>query len=466
MADGGVKQNSLAEDQAVLARVKQREESLQSLKRELDATRRVLRSLLAQQPRYESLSNACRSLEELDSAGGSELLWRDQDPADYLRSARQQIHKYKETIQRTEQRHDELLASIGDEELKLDYLKLELDEAREREELRANEWVIERESGATPRQQFVMPWSRGGQEDRHFRISLVLTVVAAVALSILVGKIAVPAAERPKQIQLPERVARLVREERAPPPPPPRPIEEPETEEEPPEPEPDSEQTPVETPEPRDEPKVAVLSEQEIKEKVKTKGILAFRESIASRAALSTTAQLGSQARVRELDEDAISRPERSMVSTSAPGLDGGINLGDISRDVNGGGAVASVEVTRVTSSIETEGAVARPQASTALAGRTDEDIQIVFDRYKATLYRLYNRELRRDPRLRGQIVIQLTIEPDGSVSSCAVQSSTLQAPQLEAQVVERVRAFDFGAMDGVDAMTIIYPIDFMPATR
>jgi TonB family protein len=115
---------------------------------------------------------------------------------------------------------------------------------------------------------------------------------------------------------------------------------------------------------------------------------------------------------------------------------------------------------------METEGAVARPQASTALAGRTDEDIQIVFDRYKATLYRLYNRELRRDPRLRGQIVIQLTIEPDGSVSSCAVQSSTLQAPQLEAQVVERVRAFDFGAMDGVDAMTIIYPIDFMPATR
>ena len=130
-----------------------------------------------------------------------------------------------------------------------------------------------------------------------------------------------------------------------------------------------------------------------------------------------------------------------------------------------GGGAVASIEVTRVASSIETEGAVARPRASAALAGRTDEDIQIVFDRYKAALYRLYNRELRRDPRLRGQMVIKLTIEPDGSVSSCVVQSSTMQAPELEAQVIERVRTFDFGAREEITAMTIIYPIDFMPAT-
>ena len=465
MENGGVEQNPLAEDRALLVRVKQREESLQSLKRELAATQRVINSLLSQQPRYESLSNACRSLEDLDSAGGSSLLWRDQNPADYLRNARQQIDKFQEDIQRAERRRDELLAGIGDEGLRLAYLKLDLAEAREREELRANEWVIERKPGELPQQQVVMPWARSGQEDVHFRVSLVLTVVAAIVLSILVGMIAIPAAERPKQIKLPERVARLVREERQPPPPPPAPIEEPLAEEEIPEPEPDTEQTPEQAPEPRDEPKVAVLSEQAVKEKVRTKGILAFRDSIASRAALSATAKLGSQARVRAIEEDAINRPERSMVETGAPGLDSGINLGDISRDIGGGGAVASIEVTRVASSIETEGAIARPQASAALAGRTDEDLQIVFDRYKATLYRLYNRELRRDPRLRGQLIIKLTIEPDGSVSSCVVQSSTLQAPQLEAQVVERVRAFDFGAIEGIDAMTIIYPIDFMPAT-
>ena len=52
--------------------------------------------------------------------------------------------------------------------------------------------------------------------------------------------------------------------------------------------------------------------------------------------------------------------------------------------------------------------AAGRPRAAPArLAGRTDEEIQIVFDRYKASLYRLYNRELRNDPTLRGQMVLQ-----------------------------------------------------------
>ena len=54
-----------------------------------------------------------------------------------------------------------------------------------------------------------------------------------------------------------------------------------------------------------------------------------------------------------------------------------------------------------------------------------------MFDRYKAALYRLYNRELRKDPSLRGQMVLRLTIEPDGSVSMCELQASDMNAPEL-----------------------------------
>jgi hypothetical protein len=97
-------------------------------------------------------------------------------------------------------------------------------------------------------------------------------------------------------------------------------------------------------------------------------------------------------------------------------------------------------------------------------AGRTDEEIQIVFDRYKAALYRLYNRELRNNPTLRGQIVLKLTIEPDGSVSFCVLQSSDMESAVLSQQVVERVSTFDFGAKEDIVAVTIIYPIDFLPA--
>jgi hypothetical protein len=94
---------------------------------------------------------------------------------------------------------------------------------------------------------------------------------------------------------------------------------------------------------------------------------------------------------------------------------------------------------------------------------RTDEEIQIVFDRYKSALYRLYNRELRKDPTLQGQMILRLTIEPDGSVSFCQLHATDMKAPDLVAQVVDRVKGFDFGAKE-VPAITIVYPIDFLPA--
>jgi outer membrane biosynthesis protein TonB len=465
MANGGLKRDPTDEQQALQASLQRHEQSLQKLQRQLEDVRRVLASLEARQQHIDLLGDVCQSLEKLDSAGGSHLLWKDQGAAEVLQSARRQIDEQKQAVHRAEKKRDELIARIRDGGDDLEFLRLELAEAREREALRAREWIVEREADELPHQDTVMPWARSSSEDRRYRWSLVLTIVAASAVVYAISLISIPAAERPKEIKLPERMARLVREEREPPPPPPQ-IEEPAEEEEIPEPEPESEaadeQTPSEQPEPETE--VAVLSEQEVEEKVRTQGILAFRDSFASRASLNTTAQLGAQARVRAVGDEAIDRPERSMVTSNAPGLGSGINLGDISRDVEGGGTVANVEVARVASTIDTEVSVERPQASTALAGRTDEDIQIVFDRYKSALYRLYNRELRRDPRLRGQIVLKLTIEADGSVSSCELQSSNMNAPQLVQQVIDRVLTFDFGSMDDVAAVTIIYPIDFMPA--
>jgi hypothetical protein len=60
-------------------------------------------------------------------------------------------------------------------------------------------------------------------------------------------------------------------------------------------------------------------------------------------------------------------------------------------------------------------------------------------------------------------MVLRLTIEPNGSVSFCQLHSTDMRAPELVAQVVDRVRAFDFGAKE-VPAITIVYPIDFLPA--
>jgi outer membrane biosynthesis protein TonB len=106
-----------------------------------------------------------------------------------------------------------------------------------------------------------------------------------------------------------------------------------------------------------------------------------------------------------------------------------------------------------------------RPLSGGPGPSRTDEEIQIVFDRYKAALYRIYNRELRKNPTLQGKVVIRLTIQPDGAVSACNMESSDMDSPVLEKQIVDRVLKFNFGAKEGVTAVTILYPIDFLPAS-
>jgi hypothetical protein len=399
------------------------------------------------------------------------LFWQDRDhsgdPLDYIQSARNRIEEYGESILKTEGRRQAIVDKIGDQNLSLDCLHYELTDVLQREEERQSEWTVERELEDWPAHTVVMPWTRGTEEDQRYRKSLGSSLLASAALSILVASIAIPMVERPQDIELPERMAKLVRQD-LPPPPPVAPIEEPLVEEEIPEPEVAEEVPPEDVPEAVEQPMVADVNEPDVKEEVKSKGILAFRESFASTASMRPSTQLGSEARVRSAGEDAVGRPTRNMVTSNAPGSSGGINLASISRDVGGGGGpgMGGVAATRVSSSIGTggDGFGSRPTSGGALAGRTDEEIQIVFDRFKASLYRLYNRELRKDPTLRGQMILKLTIEPDGSVSFCVMQSSDMNAPTLVQQVVDRVTTFDFGEKEDIAAVTIIYPIDFLPA--
>ncbi len=186
--------------------------------------------------------------------------------------------------------------------------------------------------------------------------------------------------------------------------------------------------------------------------------------------------RLGADARFSDADDVSQGQASsRSMLTTNAPGSSGGINIASLSRNVGGGGGdgagggggMHGVQIGRATSSIASIGGSSRPLARGGPGlSRTDEEIQIVFDRYKASFYRIYNRELRNDPTLRGQMVLRLTIEPDGSVSMCKLQSSDMDAPELAAQVVNRILTINFGAKDGVQALTIVYPIDFLPAAE
>jgi len=443
-------------------------DSLRALDAELEALRQ-------KKPDYDAVSQACQSLEALENSGVADLFWDPQHSPDisqhHVRHARHNLTQYQAEVAQVEDRRESIIEAMNEQYGDLDELHYDLRDAMAQEESRRQEWIVEREADALPYRSLVMPWARGCEEDQRFRRSLAASVLLSLVTGWLLSVIDLPIPEREEIIEVPERVARLVREEMRRPPPVEAevPVAVPD---EMPEPELAQEQPPEDLAEQPQPGLVADAEPAAPEEQIRSKGILAFRDSFATAASLRPSAQLGSEARLSSAGEEAVGRTERSMVTTLAPGSSGGINLASLSRNVGGGGAggngdgMAGVQVSRVASSIGGGDGIGngRPLSGGAYAGRTDEEIQIVFDRYKAALYRLYNRELRKDPTLRGQLILRMTIEPDGSVSFCALQSTDMKAPTLTQQIVDRVSNFDFGAKEDIVAVTIIYPIDFLPA--
>jgi hypothetical protein len=463
-------------EQPLRSQIDQVEAKVSGLTNRLRAVDGELSKLAPQREQYGLVENVCDSLEKLRALGVSDMFWGDaaddRQAEKHLRQVRERLGVFTEQIKVIEEKRQTLLDDIKQGHAVLHLLEGDLFEIQEEEDEKRREWPIEREIGPLDERPQRMPWSRLGEDDTRFRKSLTTTLLIAVFLGVVTPLIPMPVVEPEEVLELPERVVRFIdlSQRRALPPAPV--VEQPKPEEPEPPPEPQqvaNEQTPEAPPvvEPAPAPEVAP------RQRAEAAGLLAFRESFADIAERRPAAQIGSAARVSNAGAGDNRLPTRSLVTSLAPGSSGGINLASISRQVGGdgggGGSLEGVEVGRVTSNIGEgpggpggSGVGDRAWAGSA-AGRTDEEIQIVFDRYKASLYRLYNRELRLNPSLRGQMVLRLTIEPSGAVSFLELQSTDMNAPALVTQVLDRVRTFDFGAKD-VAAITIVYPIDFLPA--
>ena len=362
-------------------------------------------------------------------------------------------------IDEIEERRRGLLAEIDRQQEDTYLLEDDVFEALEQEERRKHEWIVEREIEAITSREPVPAWTRGVEDDRRFRKSLAIALLASFLIALILPLIDLPLHVLEEQAEVPERVVTLMMEE-LPKPAPPVILPEPK--------EKLVEQKPVEEPEPQRVVKAEEPKPQPADEPKPEQGILAFREKLAQIKEAQVVPRLGSEARINNSNANGASRPERSMLTTNAPGSSGGIRLASLSRDfgADGGGVRGPMQgaaLTQASSNISAVGPGDRPLSNGPGLARTDEEIQIVFDRYKSALYRLYNRELRKDPTLQGQMILRLTIEPDGSVSFCQLHATDMKAPDLVAQVVERVKGFDFGAKE-VPAITIVYPIDFLPA--
>ncbi len=162
----------------------------------------------------------------------------------------------------------------------------------------------------------------------------------------------------------------------------------------------------------------------------------------------------------------ARSHAERSLITARAGEGSAGITSAPMSRGFGGGaGSLHGPDAAKVTSSILQSGLDARSPASGrgGAAGRSAEEIAMVFDRNKGAIYALYERALRTNPMLQGKLVLDFTIAASGAVTRCRVVSSELHDPALEREIVARVMLFRFPP-EKVDPTTATKPIDFFPA--
>lgn len=429
---------------------------LEELKNEDAGVAEELEQLNSQRQRFAILSEVNDQLEKLEKLGGGDLFWGENYDHEAVQQQQKRIHnlvinydsRVAELLNRQRLREEAAM----DLALKINDLNEDSIALQELEKELAEEFVIEREMTETSFRPMLMPWNKDDADQHRFRKVLLIVLFISFLLGVLIPMWNIPIPDRVEVVEIPERLAKLVVAKKAPPPPPPKQekIEEKEPEKE----KAKKDNKPV--------PEVA----KKARKKAERAGLMAFKDDFADLIDDTPVAKLGASAKISGSGTKA-KKTTRSIVTSSVGSGSSGINTASLSRNVGGSGdSIGGVEFSRVESSIGTDfGGEERPLSSGPGPSRTDEEIQIVFDRYKAALYRIYNRELRKNPTLQGKMVLRITIKSDGSVSACSVDSSDMGSPELDKQIAARVKKFNFGDKEGVPTITILYPIDFLPAT-
>lgn len=406
--------------------------------------------------RYHVLGEIGDQLEKLEKLGGADLFWGDEYDRDSAQSEQNRIrnlvNNYDSRVSKLQNKQlasEELVASLT---AQINILNEDSLNLLESEEEFAEEFIIERERTDMPYRAMKMPWDGDAEDQKQYRKVLLIVLLVSMALGVLIPMWNIPLPDRIEVVEIPERFAKLM----VPPPPPPPP--------------PKAKQKVEEKKLDKEKPKKK--QDKPVPEKAKKarktaerSGLMAFKDDFADLID-DTPIALGSKAKISGKGSKA-KKTTRSLVTTNVGSTSSGINTGALSRNTGGSGdSMGGVQFSRVESSIGGDFfGDERPLSDGVGPSRTDEEIQIVFDRYKSALYRIYNRQLRKNPTLQGKMVLRLTILPDGKVSACTVESSDMNSAELDKKIAARVKKFNFGAKDGVPAITILYPIDFLPAT-
>jgi len=472
-----------------IEKVEQKREALES---ELRVVEAEINKFSADRQRFDALQDVCNALDKLSELKADELFWEGipeaKDAAGHVEQVRSRVARFEGEISGILEKQASYQEQINQCLDELQILDEEVRDAYDREERRKEEFVVEREISTVPYRAIIMPWTKEAESESRFRRAILVALILCFVFGAPIPLIKIPIPDRSDTvIEIPKRLVQLVKEDLPKPAPVKKPV--PKQAKEKPKPMPDKQHKPDKEPKgggpAKKQTKLATAKgggAAAARKKANHVGVLKFKDAFAGLMNETPVAKLGTEARLsnKSFRVKGQAVAQRSLVAIQGKGgSSGGISNFGVSRNIGNGnvgrlgggggsgigdGTGSGVGFVRVESAIAGLEESSRPLSDGLAAGRTDEEIQIVFDRYKAALYRIYNRELRKDPTLRGKILMRISIETNGSVSMCKVESTDLASPELVANIVERIKRFNFGSKEGVPKITILYPIDFLPA--
>ncbi len=296
-----------------------------------------------------------------------------------------------------------------------------------------------------------LPWVES-ENDRRFKRIVTVSILVFGMLGVVIGLLPVPEPEQKSLQEVAPRLAKLILEKQQPPPPPPKPK---------------VEKKKADKPKPKKKvakkPKPKARTEA-ARKKAERAGLVALSDELADLRESFDMATLADNNLQKATDRTPLVTQSRVISAKTAARGSGGINTRALSR-ATGGAELASRKTTTVESSLPQgrSGAQASRGGSRRGPVRDQNEIELVFQKHKGAINRIYQRALRRDPTLQGKLVLELTIAPDGTVTRVRILSSELNDPGLEKRILAKVKRFRFKARK-VETVTVRYPIDFLPS--
>ncbi|MEM9101460.1 MAG: AgmX/PglI C-terminal domain-containing protein [Pseudomonadota bacterium] len=312
----------------------------------------------------------------------------------------------------------------------------------------------------------LLPWEVSPQEKGRFTHVLLIVLALTLLLGIAIPFLPTFEDDKRKVVKPPERVVKMVLEQKKklPPPPPPKPKEEKKPEpqkKEPPKPEPKPEPKPVEVkPKPQRKP-----PPERAEARKQAEQQAAVFDALADLRTDDVFNKMADTSNITNAGSTAV-KTQRNIIGNRANQGSGGIQTSQASQALATGSTLASRGSSQVSSRIAAQGGggdgIRKASASGKGSERSDENIQLTFEKAKGALNSLYNRALRQDPSLQGKVVFYLEISANGKVSIARIQSSDLNNPELEKRLLAKVKRLNFGSAS-VATWKGNYSVDFFP---